>query len=100
MAAKSNKNIVDINSKIQTTLEKIDLSKVEFGNVFMNEDTKEFEVSNENEVNDLINTLQKFIDDLERNKEDYKNSKINEIILDQVKNGGESAQALAKIFNQ
>lgn len=99
MAAKSNKNIADINSKIQGTLEKIDLSKVDFGNVYMNEESKEFEVSNEDEVNNLINILQEFIDDLERNKEDYKNNKINEIILDQVKNGGESAQALARIFN-
>lgn len=99
MAAKTNKNIVDISSKIQNTMDKIDLSKVEFGNVYMNEESKTFEVSNENEVNNLINYLQEFIDKLESNKEEFKNNKINEIILEQVKNGGESAETLAKIFN-
>jgi hypothetical protein len=99
MAAKSNKNIVDISTKVQSTLEKIDLTKVDFGEVFMNQESKEFEVSNEQEVNQLINFLQDFTDSLERNKEEFKNNKINEIILEKVKNGGESAETLARIFN-
>lgn len=72
MAAKNNKSIEDIKNKIETTLNKIDVDKVDFGEIKMMNDTNEFVLTEENQLDELIDYLNNFTNKLSAKKEQTK----------------------------
>jgi predicted aldo/keto reductase-like oxidoreductase len=100
MAAKNNKSIEDIKNKIETTLNKIDVDKVDFGEIKMMNDTNEFVLTEENQLDELIDYLNNFTNKLSEKKEQTKTERINDKLINELKNGGENANLIAEIFNK
>jgi predicted aldo/keto reductase-like oxidoreductase len=100
MAAKNNKSIEDIKNKIETTLNKIDVDKVDFGEIKMMNDTNEFVLTEENQLDELIDYLNNFTNKLSAKKEQTKTERINDKLINELKNGGENANLIAEIFNK
>ena len=100
MATKNNKSIEDIQSKIETTINKIDVDKVDFGEIKMKDDTNEFVLTDEDKLNDLIEYLNNFTNKLAAKKEQKKTERINDKLIKELKNGGENANLIAEIFNK
>ncbi|WP_341775933.1 hypothetical protein [Staphylococcus hyicus] len=98
MAAKSNKNLVDIKSKVENVLEKVNVESIDYGNVYMDDESKEFILDHEDDMNNLISYLEKFIDNLQEQMEKSKQEQIQNKIFEQLKNGGENAELVAKLF--
>lgn len=100
MAAKNNKSIEDIKNKIETTLNKVDVDKVDFGEIKMMNDTNEFVLTEENQLDELIDYLNNFTNKLSAKKEQTKTERINDKLINELKNGGENANLIAEIFNK
>lgn len=100
MATKNNKSIEDIQNKIETTINKIDVDKVDFGEIKMKDDTNEFVLTDEDKLNDLIEYLNNFTNKLAAKKEQKKTERINDKLINELKNGGENANLIAEIFNK
>lgn len=100
MAAKTVKTIEDVKNKIETHLDKIDIDKIDFGEVKMSNETKAFELTNEKELEELIKNMNTFINKLKVKKEQSKTEKINNKLINELKNGGQNAELLAQIFNK
>ncbi len=100
MAAKTNKNIEDIKSRIESTISKIDVDKISYGEITMDPNSQKFILEDENIYKDLVATLHKFIEDLELSKEKTKQDRINKKLLDELNNGGETANLIAEIFSK
>lgn len=96
MAAK--KQFTTIKTKLESNISKIDLDTIDFGEVIMNESTKEFELTIDDDVNDLLLYLQSFINDIENKKEEYKSTKVNEKIIETLKSDTSQAETLRNIF--
>jgi predicted aldo/keto reductase-like oxidoreductase len=99
-AKKNNKSIEDIKNKIETTLNKIDVDKVDFGEIKMMNDTNEFVLTEENQLDELIDYLNNFTNKLSAKKEQTKTERINDKLINELKNGGENANLIAEIFNK
>ncbi|WP_251522099.1 hypothetical protein [Staphylococcus sp. Marseille-Q6910] len=99
MAGKTMKNIDDVQNKIETTLEKINLDKIDHGDITMDNETNEFILDSENKIEEITLYLQEFIDRLNNSKDKIKKEKINEKLIDRLKDGGPNAEMIAKIFN-
>ncbi|OOV39562.1 hypothetical protein BS756_00835 [Staphylococcus sp. MB371] len=97
MAAKKQFNT--IRKSLETTINKIDLDNVEFGEVKMDEESKEFNLTTQNEINDLVNYLQTFIDNIEKKSNEFKSIKVNEKILETLKSETHDGELLRRIFN-
>mgnify|MGYP007090578450 CR=1 FL=1 len=100
MANKTNKTIGDIKIKIENTINKIDTDNIDFGEIKMHEETQEFVLENEYQYDELINNLRNFINEFEMSKEKSKQEKINEKLINELNNGGETATLIAEIFNK
>ncbi|MDU4493360.1 MAG: hypothetical protein E7J02_12110 [Staphylococcus warneri] len=100
MAAKTVKTIEDVKNKIETNLDKIDIDKIDFGEVKMSNETKAFELTNEKELEELIENMNTFINKLKVKKEQSKTEKINNKLINELQNGGQNAELLAQIFNK
>lgn len=100
MAAKTVKTIEDVKNKIETNLDKIDIDKIDFGEVKMSNETKAFELTNEKELEELIKNMNTFINKLKVKKEQSKTEKINNKLINELQNGGQNAELLAQIFNK
>lgn len=99
MAVRSNKNLRDIKSKVEDVLEKVNVESIDYGKVYMDDETKEFVLENENDLKDFIIYLEEFISELQDEMQKSKQEKIQNKIFEQLKNGGESAELIAKLFN-
>lgn len=96
MAAK--KQFSSIKTKIEGTLSKIDFDNIDFGEVTMDDETKDFKLTIDDEINDLIIYIQSFINEVETKSEDYKTNKVNEKIMETLKSDTSQAEALRNIF--
>lgn len=50
--------------------------------------------------NQVVKHLTNFIDDLKEAKEKYTQNKINEVVLEKLKNGGSDADIVKQLFNE
>ncbi|MGI2314194.1 hypothetical protein ACQ28U_07590 [Staphylococcus cohnii] len=50
--------------------------------------------------NQVVKDLTNFIDDLKEAKEKYTQNKINEVVLEKLKNGGSDADIVKQLFNE
>lgn len=96
MAAK--KQFSSIKTKVEGTLGKIDFDNIDFGEVIMDDETKDFKLTIDKDIDELLTYLQSFITEIESNAEAYKNNKVNEKIMETLKSDTSQAQALRNIF--
>lgn len=100
MAAKNIKSIEDVKNKIETTIDRIDVEKVDFGDIKMSETSNDFILENEENLEQLVTYLNNFIDKLSAEKEKMKTEKINDKLISELNNGGENASIIAEIFKK
>lgn len=100
MAAKNIKSIEDVKNKIETTIDRIDVEKVDFGDIKMSDTSNEFILENEENLDQLVTYLNNFIDKLSAEKEKLKTEKINDKLINELNNGGENASLIAEIFKK
>lgn len=100
MAAKNIKSIEDVKNKIETTIDRIDVEKVDFGDIKMSEASNDFILENEENLEQLVTYLNNFIDKLSAEKEKMKTEKINDKLISELNNGGENASIIAEIFKK
>lgn len=93
------KQFSTIRKSLESTINKIDLDNVEFGEVKMEEESKEFNLTTQQEINELVNYLQTFIDSIEEKSNKYKSIKVNEKILETLKSETQDGELLRRIFN-
>ncbi|RIN92418.1 hypothetical protein [Mammaliicoccus sciuri] len=93
------KQFYTIRKSLETTINKIDLDNVEFGEVKMDEESKEFNLTTQHEINELVNYLQTFIDNIQEKSSKYKSVKVNEKILETLKSETHDGELLRRIFN-
>ncbi|RIN97167.1 hypothetical protein BU002_02275 [Mammaliicoccus sciuri] len=93
------KQFSTIRKSLETTIKKIDLDNVEFGEVKMDEESKEFNLTTQHEINELVNYLQTFIDNIQEKSSKYKSVKVNEKILETLKSETHDGELLRRIFN-
>lgn len=93
------KQFFTIRKSLETTIDKIDLDNVEFGEVKMDEESKEFNLTTQHEINELVNYLQTFIDNIQEKSSKYKSVKVNEKILETLKSETHDGELLRRIFN-
>lgn len=97
MAAKKQFNT--IKKTLEVAINKIDLDNVDFGEVKMNNHNKEFELTTQNEIKELISNLESLITSIENKSDKYKNNKVNEKVLETLKSDSQDGEMLRKIFN-
>nr|ADA61625.1 DNA recombination protein RmuC [Staphylococcus sp. CDC3] len=100
MAAKNNKTIEDVKNKIETTIDRIDVEKVDFGDIKMSDTSNGFILENEENLDQLVTYLNNFIDKISAEKEKVKTEKINDKLINELNNGGENASLIAEIFKK
>lgn len=84
---------------MESTIDKIDVSKLDFGDIKMSQETNEFILNEENNLQEIIDYLNEFTNKLSARKEQVKTEKINEKLMNEIKEGGEKASLIAQIFN-
>jgi transcriptional regulator NrdR family protein len=84
---------------LESTIDKIDVSKLDFGDIKMSQETNEFILNEENNLQEIIDYLNEFTNKLSARKEQVKTEKINEKLMNELKEGGEKASLIAQIFN-
>ncbi|PTH39457.1 hypothetical protein [Staphylococcus capitis] len=99
MAGKIPKTIEEVQNKLESTIDKIDITKLEFGDIKMSQETNEFILTEENNLQEIIDYLNEFTNKLSARKEQVKTEKINEKLMNEMKDGGEKASLIAQIFN-
>jgi transcriptional regulator NrdR family protein len=100
MAGKIPKTIEEVQNRLESTIDKIDVSKLDFGDIKMSQETNEFIQNEENNLQEIIDYLNEFTNKLSaRKKEQVKTEKINEKLMNEIKEGGEKASLIAQIFN-
>ncbi|HDG8789414.1 TPA: hypothetical protein PBT65_001715 [Staphylococcus aureus] len=99
MAGKIPKTIEEVQNKLESTIDKIDITKLEFGDIKMSQETNEFILTKENNLQEIIDYLNEFTNKLSARKEQVKTEKINEKLMNEMKDGGEKASLIAQIFN-
>jgi hypothetical protein len=100
MAGKIPKTIEEVQNRLESTIDKIDVSKLDFGDIKMSQETyNEFILNEENNLQEIIDYLNEFTNKLSARKEQVKTEKINEKLMNEIKEGGEKASLIAQIFN-
>jgi hypothetical protein len=99
MAGKIPKTIEEVQNRLESTIDKIDVSKLDFGDIKMSQETNEFILNEENTLQEIIDYLNEFTNKLSARKEQVKTEKINEKLMNEIKEGGEKASLIAQIFN-
>jgi hypothetical protein len=84
---------------LESTIDKIDVSKLDFGDIKMSQETNDFILNEENNLQEIIDYLNEFTNKLSARKEQVKTEKINEKLMNEIKEGGEKASLIAQIFN-
>ncbi|MCI2910911.1 hypothetical protein [Staphylococcus hominis] len=100
MAAKNIKSIEDVKNKIETTIDRIDVEKVDFGDIKMSDTSNGFILENEENLDQLVTYLNNFIDKISAEKEKVKTEKINDKLINELNSGGENASLIAEIFKK
>ncbi|MDQ7134599.1 hypothetical protein [Staphylococcus aureus] len=98
MAAKHIKTIEEVKDKVETTLNRIDPKKIDFGNVIMDEETNQFSLEQEVVLEDLKQNIYDLLKQIDNEKDKIKQEKINQKLIDELNNGGENAIVIANIF--
>ncbi|HEN4261339.1 hypothetical protein QCE77_13190 [Staphylococcus aureus] len=87
-------------SQKRSNMTMLKLYKISFGEITMDPNSQKFILEDENIYKDLVANLHKFIEDLELSKEKMKQDRINKKLLDELNNGGETANLIAEIFSK
>jgi hypothetical protein len=98
MAGKIPKTIEEVQNRLESTIDKIDVSKLDFGDIKMSQETNEFILNEENNLQEIIDYLNEFTNKLSAEKEQVKTEKINEKLMNEIKEGGEKASLLLLKF--
>ncbi|GBV49740.1 hypothetical protein QCE51_13080 [Staphylococcus aureus] len=94
-----NLSLGDLSQK-RSNMTMLKLYKISFGEITMDPNSQKFILEDENIYKDLVANLHKFIEDLELSKEKMKQDRINKKLLDELNNGGETANLIAEIFSK
>ncbi|EHT3670521.1 hypothetical protein KXP69_002292 [Staphylococcus pseudintermedius] len=100
MAAKNIKTIEDVKDKIETALKRIDPEKIDFGNVTMDQESNQFSLEHEDKLEELKNNIYQLLKRIDIEKDKIKQEKINQRLIEELNNGGESATVIAEIFKK
>ncbi|PTI73945.1 hypothetical protein BU064_12955 [Staphylococcus succinus] len=93
------KQIEGIQKKLNQLYKNINFDELNYGEVKIDENSN-FILDKEDEVNELIDQLNQFKNDILRYKEDYQSQQTTEKILNLLKSDSENAQVIKQLINE
>ena len=93
------KQIEGIQKKLNQLYKNINFEELNYGEVKIDENSN-FILDKEDEVNELIDQLNQFKNDILRYKEDYQSQQTTEKILNLLKSDSENAQVIKQLINE
>lgn len=98
MATRNIKKPEDFEKKLIQLFNKVDYDNMNFGELEVKSDGKGFETASGSKVQDIINLLQKAIDDLKASNENYVQENLQSKVQDILTSGGQDASSLIKLL--
>lgn len=93
------KQIEGIQKKLNQLYKNINFDELNYGEVKIDENSN-FILDKEDEVNELVDQLNQFKNDILRYKEDYQSQQTTEKILNLLKSDSENAQVIKQLINE
>ncbi|RIM48133.1 hypothetical protein BUY22_02100 [Staphylococcus cohnii] len=93
------KQIEGIKKKLNQLYKNINFEELNYGEVKIDENSN-FILDKEDEVNELIDQLNQFKNDILRYKEDYQSQQTTEKILNLLKSDSENAKVIKQLINE
>lgn len=100
MAKAKKQTIESLEKKVISPIEKLNLENIDFGEVVLDSKKNQLVLKDETSFNQIVKDLTNFVDDLKEAKEEYTQNKINEVVLEKLKNGGSDADIVKQLFNE
>ena len=98
VATRNIKKPEDFEKKLIQLFNKVDYDNMNFGELEVKSDGKGFETASGSKVQDIINLLQKAIDDLKASNENYVQENLQSKVQDILTSGGQDASSLIKLL--
>lgn len=98
MATRNIKKPEDFEKKLIQLFNKVDYDNMNFGDLEVKSDGKGFETASGSKVQDIINLLQKAIDDLKASNENYVQENLQSKVQEILTSGGQDASSLIKLL--
>lgn len=98
VATRNIKKPEDFEKKLIQLFNKVDYDNMNFGELEVKSDGKGFETASGSKVQDIINLLQKAIDDLKASNESYVQENLQSKVQEILTSGGQDASSLIKLL--
>lgn len=98
VATRNIKKPEDFEKKLIQLFNKVDYDNMNFGELEVKSDGKGFETASGSKVQDIINLLQKAIDDLKASNESYVQENLQSKVQEILTSGGQEASSLIKLL--
>ena len=98
VATRNIKKPEDFEKKLIQLFNKVDYDNMNFGDLEVKSDGKGFETASGSKVQDIINLLQKAIDDLKASNESYVQENLQSKVQEILTSGGQDASSLIKLL--